>query len=214
MPTVQAIYDRARMLLADPNAQEFDDQTLFPAFADAYEEMVQRLGLYGASRIERAVEVTLAGGVKEIDPVAQGWVDFGDPYLVQERGGSGERWMEVTGVSELTPADAGAALGLYEWTGGKIVTNGCTVSRQVRIKYYASGEAPVGGEIGVEGSGRFLAARTAGLALMGREEGQALASTLHEKAEVAMQNILQKVSRQSQQTARIVRPAFRDRRRA
>ena len=212
-PTVDQVLNRARSLLADPSGQEFGDPDLQPFFELAYEVLSQELELFSSSEVERTATFTVPAGTEDVDPTSYGVSDVESITEVEERpaGSTDDDWTPVAGRPELVPGTPGDRIGEYELENGVLRTRGANLNVELRLSYRTTGTAPSSGSVGIPGSLPYLSAKTAALALAAREEGMQVASAFESMAEGFLET-LRRMTVKQLQAARVIRPAFRDRR--
>jgi len=107
--------------------------------------------------IEEVVEVVIAPGVTSLSPSTAGITGFGELVELEERrANSTDHYTRIWEVDKLSQRDPGEVLGEFTWRLDSFQFIGATTSRQLRIRYWDTGQAPTSGSTGVDGAITFL----------------------------------------------------------
>ncbi len=173
-PTFGEIINDARDYLGDERAGTFKNPYLKRWACRALDEMVSVFGAYQLEQVMViSIPITVVAAATELDPAATtGLENFGEPSIVEERPAlSGQKYTIVKKVDLLPQREASDKLIEYTLNQGKLQFVGATGNIEVRLHYYASGNAEALDEetaIAVDDCRNFLAAATAAKAGPGK----------------------------------------------
>ncbi len=173
-PTFGQIITDARDYLGDEKAGVFKTPYLKRWACRALDEMISVFGAYQLEQVKViSPAVTVAAGATSLDPAATvGLENFGEPSLVEERPAlSTQKFTFVKKVDLLPQREASDKLLEYTLDGGKLQFVGATGDVEVRLHYFASGNAEALDEnvtIAVDDCRNFLGAATAAMAAPGK----------------------------------------------
>lgn len=171
-PTLAQVIDVARTYLGAPQSV-FPDEYLLKWARRSYDEMVSVFKNHQLEEVQViSTAVTVTAGATEVDMVTEGFNDFGDPYLIEERPtGSSEDYSEMTPVKVLPQREPLEKLYEYTRRQGNIQFVAATQDTDIRFHYYGSGNAEGLDEtdtIAVDDCLNFLGAVTAAKAGPGK----------------------------------------------
>lgn len=171
IPTVDDVKTRWRLLLDDPAGVTFTD-SLFTnaAFPEAYDALMQAFVNHQCPRIQIIAEYTLPPTTTSLTPTAAGWDNFADFNMLEERlDGSTDKYSQLVQWDVLPQRGMFDRLIDFTWHYDTFYFVGATTSRQLRVTYDTSGQAPTSGSINVDGCLTFLA--RAAVAAVGNVKG-------------------------------------------
>jgi hypothetical protein len=208
IPTVEECIDDAQALLGDPSGVKFTDVACLFAFGRAYRELFAEMLSLEIPRIKNIATVTLAAGLTSLTPAAAGIADFGELVEVEERRqGSTEDFMPVDIVDKLQQGEPYDVVGEVVWRLDALYFHGPTTNRELRITYYASGDAPVSGSVGVDDSRNYFGARIA--SIVGPPKGHLVdARELRAEADMYLRALIGPMLK-NMQTVKVQQSAFR-----
>ncbi len=158
-PTVAEVVAEIQSLLGDEAGRTFTGALALKGYQRAYrrirEEMLK-------DQVPRTVEViegsVLPAGTTVLTPANLGITNFGELIELSERQpGTTEDYIPLV-EGDLLNGRQGDALRIFEWRGDSFYFYGSNNSREIRIRYYDSGDPPtdLSVSVGIDGSLPFL----------------------------------------------------------
>lgn len=170
IPTVAQVTIRMQSLLGDEEKRVFSDALCLRGYQQAYEYLSDAMVRNQIPRAIRVATYTLPANTTELTPATASLTNFGELIELSERAsGTSEDFIPLYEGDLSGNGRAAGSLGIFEWRGDSFIFYGATSSRQLRFRYYDSGEAPTSGSVGIDGSLNFLA--TYGAAQVGPSRG-------------------------------------------
>jgi hypothetical protein len=146
------------VLLDDPNQGTFTDAVFTAAFEEAYDALMQAFVNNQCPRIQVISTYTLPVNTTSLTPEAAGWGNFADFDILEERlSGSSDKFTQLAQWDKLPQRSAFDRLIDFTWHYDTFYFVGATTSRELRVTYETSGQAPTSGTINVDGCLTFLA---------------------------------------------------------
>lgn len=175
-PTRLQVKQRFWALLDDPSGKVFTDiptinggPSLFQSFfSQSYDVLFNAMMAQQVPRVEQVVEGIIVPPSPipfSMSPAEMGINDFADWEWISERtAGSNDKFLDLYDEDRLTQRPAVERLMETVWQNNAFHFVGCTTTRELQLKYAASGEAPTldATEIGIDSSLNFLANYAAG----------------------------------------------------
>jgi hypothetical protein len=158
-PTVAQIKSRFLAHLSDPNGQVFTDALFYEALGEAYDALFSAFLNSQCPRIQIVSTTTVNAGDLSFVPSSV-WSDFADFDLLEERTlGSSDLYRELQQCDQLPQRGQLDRLLDFTWRFDTFWFIGATTSRDLRVTYESSGQAPTSptATINVDGSLTFLA---------------------------------------------------------
>ena len=176
LPTRLQVKQRFWALLDDPSGAVFKDTptinggpSLFQsAFGEAYDVLYNAFLNQQVSRVEQVVQGIIVPPSPipfALTPADMGIADFADwEWLSERMAGSTDKFLDLYDTDRLTQRAPIDRLVETVYQNGAFQFIGCTVPRELQMKYVSSGEAPTADSttIGIDGSLNFLANYAAG----------------------------------------------------
>ena len=156
IPTVAQVVSEIQSLLGDVPGRIFTPALAQTGFNRAYEYLRAAMLRDQVPRIVVIAQAVVPAGTRQFSPESIGINNFGELIELHERPvASTEDWVPLTETT-ITNGPEGTTLGVFEWREDQFFFYGCTADRELRVRYYDSGQPPVAGPVGIDGSLLFL----------------------------------------------------------
>jgi hypothetical protein len=155
-PTVEQVTVRIQQLLDDTAGRWFPTPLAFLGYQLAYEHLRQAMIVHQIPAAVIVTTFTLPANANYATTEMAAITNFGELVeLAERRPGTNEDWVPLI-EGNIRNGTPGTTLGMFEWRGDAFWFVGATTARELRIRYYDSGEPPVSGSVGIDGSLEYL----------------------------------------------------------
>ena len=207
IPTVAEVVAEIQDILGDQPGRVFDSALATRGYQRAYRRLREEMLQCQIPAIIRVTIYSLPSGTTVLTPATSGIPNFGELIEISERDAlSSDNYVPLTETEEVVNGTPGESLRVFEWREDSFLFYGATNTRELRIRYYDSGDPPTDGPVGIDGSLPFLSHY--GAAIIGPTRGYDSneITRLRQDSELYLHNALQPMVRGMQRLQRQPRP--------